>query len=58
MADVPEHIAEISTELGALAHVLVAANMVSQAKEIQQMRVRLEQFSASYPALAAMRDHE
>jgi len=52
MADVPEHAAEIQTELGALAHSLVAVNMIPQAKEVQNMRVRLEQIAASYDAMA------
>jgi hypothetical protein len=58
MADVPEHCQEIMTELGALAHSLVAVNMTPQAKEVQQMRVRLEQIAASYPAMAEYRSRD
>jgi hypothetical protein len=56
MADVPEHVEEINTELGTLAHSLVAVDMVPQAKEVQGMRIRLEQFAAMYPTKAALRD--
>lgn len=51
MHDVPEHVDEIGTELGALAYNLRKVGMGPQAKEVHDMRVRLELIAMSYKAL-------
>lgn len=56
MHDIPEHVDEIGTELGTLAHNLRTVGMLPQAKEVHEMRVRLELIAMSYRALTTWRE--